>query len=116
MNAQDLDPRLKYIRELHEFHKGGKLRILIGAGTSIPSGFPTWDQLNLRLLEGYLAQERFSSDGKDRLGSDQIPELAQKLYTTLGREGAVDFVRVAQKTRASGAFEKLLAEALYCGR
>src|SRR5678816_692932 len=57
------DPRSreKAVGELHRFAASKQLRILVGNGVSIPSGFPAWDSLNLGLLEVLIR-----ADSKDR--------------------------------------------------
>jgi hypothetical protein len=43
------------IRELHEAYKAKQLNIIVGAGVSHPSGIPTWDDLNKKLLRIFLS-------------------------------------------------------------
>lgn len=94
------------IELLHRSYKSGALRVLVGAGTSIPAGFPAWDRLCLGLLEGYLYDKY---EDEVLISPAQIGELAKGLLSTLGRDAAADFVRVADPDR----WHERLADALY---
>jgi hypothetical protein len=86
--------------------KANKLRLIVGAGPSIQSGLPGWDELNLRLVKNYLLQEH-------RQPAATIDELATKLYVSLGRDAVADLVFVNSKKEV---FNKLLADSLYENR
>lgn len=96
------------ISRLHKDYARGELSLLIGAGVSIPSGFPSWDALNQRLLLLYVRSEHEA----DKLSAPLLPKLASQLYELFGRDSSAEFVRLA----AGHAFESMLAEALYGGR
>jgi hypothetical protein len=105
------DPRSreKAVAELHRFYIRKELRVLVGNGVSIPSGFPPWDSLNLGLLEVLIR-----ADSRDRnlwagLIEPELPNLTKSLYDVLGRNGAADFVRMTSVRR----FRRRLAEVLY---
>src|SRR5579871_104377 len=106
MESEDRDPRSPDINSLHRWYREGRLRLLIGAGTSIPSGFPTWDELNVGLLREHLMD--------DGVPVSIVETLAHKLYSTLGREGSADFVRTASEN--DGKFHKIVGKVLYAGR
>ncbi len=97
------------IEQLHKSYKAGKLRLLVGAGTGIPAGFPSWQRLCLGLMEGYLADKYASQTLVSR---GQVRELSEGLLEVLGRDAAADFVRIADPDR----FHERLADALYDGR
>jgi hypothetical protein len=94
------------IEQLHKSYRSGTLRVLVGAGTSIPAGFPAWDRLCLGLLEAYL---RDKYEDQILISPAQLGELAKGLLSTLGRDAAADFVRVADPER----WHERLADALY---
>jgi hypothetical protein len=48
--------------ELHQAYSAGKLRVLVGNGISIGAGLPSWDALNLRLLESLIDTEAASNN------------------------------------------------------
>jgi hypothetical protein len=100
--------RRKYIERLHKDYKSGNLALLIGAGVSVPSGFPSWDQLNQRLLLNYVKAEH----GDDLLSASLLPALARQLYELFGRDAAAEFVRISAKSE----FDAMLIEALYDDR
>jgi hypothetical protein len=95
------DPRSreKAVADLHRFYGRKQLRVLVGNGVSIPSGFPPWDSLNLGLLEVLIR-----ADSRDRnlwagLIEPELPKLTRSLYDVLGRNGAADFVRMTSPRR-----------------
>lgn len=105
------DPRSreKAVADLHRFYGRKQLRLLVGNGVSIPSGFPPWDSLNLGLLEVLIR-----ADSRDRnlwagLIEPELPKLTRSLYDVLGRNGAADFVRMTSPRR----FKRRLAEVLF---
>lgn len=103
------DPRTDHLNALHRAYRSRKLRLLIGAGVSIPAGFPNWDELIVSLLDRYI---------EDQIREERIPgiperdrgELARKLSSVLGRDGAAELVR---QTVEDERFGQLLATALY---
>jgi hypothetical protein len=94
---------------LHASYKSGKLRVLVGAGSSIGSGFPTWDELCLGLLERYLSDKH--AEGT-LVAREELSRLARGLLDALGRDAAGDFVRLADPEQ----FHLRLAQALYRDR
>jgi hypothetical protein len=95
MNAS-IDPREPAIRELHNQFVKGQLRILIGNGISIGSGFPEWDELNEGLLKQLIESDTRSQNQWATLLLPQLSQLTDALYAVLGREGAADFVKLAK--------------------
>lgn len=106
--SEKKDPRADHLKALHSAYRSRKLRLLIGAGVSIPAGFPSWDELIVSLLDQYI---------DDQIRKDQIPdiperdrtELARKLSHVLGRDGAAELVRQMEDEQ----FGQFLATALY---
>jgi hypothetical protein len=105
------DPRSreKAVTDLHRFYDRKQLRVLVGNGVSIPSGFPPWDSLNLGLL-----QVLIRADSRDRnlwagLLEPELPKLTRNLYDVLGKNGAPDFVRMTSARQ----FKRRLAQVLY---
>ncbi len=97
----------QHIGHLHNVYQAGKLRILVGAGTSMDSGLPSWENLSLKLLEGWLE----SDDGRwSKPETSKQSEVAKTLYTALGRDGTTDFIasRVSRHE-----FRRLFSNALY---
>src|ERR1022692_704935 len=97
------------IRELHQAYQAKQLNVLVGAGVSRPSGMPTWDELNKKLLHLFLLRVQKSSTPPD------------DVYTKLGREAVAEFVLRSMEARRNlgrqgPTFGGLLAEALYGGR
>lgn len=99
---------IENLQRLHKDFAAGNLSILVGAGVSVPSGFPGWDALNQRLLLEYVRAEH----DENKLSSPLLPKLASQLYELFGRDSSAEFVRLAAKD----AFDGMLAEALYGGR
>lgn len=58
---------------LHQCYMAGKLQVLVGAGISLASGFPNWDELSYGLLESHLrdkyADHAFATP--DRIGGSR---------------------------------------------
>jgi hypothetical protein len=96
------------IRTLTDSFRANKLRLLVGAGPSIQSGFPGWDELNLRLVKAYLTKERLQA-------RQTVDDLAKKLCDTLGRDAAADMVFLNAK-KFGFNFNELLAQSLYGDR
>jgi hypothetical protein len=101
--------RSEALAHLHQSYRQGQLRVLVGAGSSVASGFPRWDQLNLNLLIEFLRVE--TSENKF-VTADGRRQLAQRLYDALGRDAAADFVKLA----TGDHYFAHLAHALYEGR
>jgi hypothetical protein len=74
------------VSKLGDVYSAGNLNILIGAGASIGSGFPTWDALNHSLLEAYLKSVR--DVGWDASLDSHVEEMSR----TLGRDAIADFI------------------------
>jgi hypothetical protein len=106
-----VDPlsREEAVDALHDFYTRGRLRILTGAGTSIPSGLPNWDSLNLGLLQALIHSDASDKNLWAALIEPELPKLTRSLYDILGRNGAADFVRMAR----SKQFERIIAKVLY---
>ncbi|MBV8828567.1 MAG: SIR2 family protein [Acidobacteriaceae bacterium] len=86
------DPWPEYCRRLNKHYRQGNLRILVGAGPSIDSNFPSWGELNRGLLLRYV-QEDLGRDAKAKpIIHDHVRQLVEELYETIGREAAADFV------------------------
>src|SRR4030095_15832176 len=83
------DPRAEQVRELHSSYEERRLRVLVGAGTSVGAGFSHWEGLTLGLLRRFLRVARKSQP--EALLSTMVPQL----YEALGRDGCADFIRAA---------------------
>lgn len=99
----------EHLERLHRYYAERKLRILVGAGISVPAGFPKWDALNREVLRSSL--EKDPPEGCADLGA-----LADSLCEALGRDAAADFVWQTEDPGRGGDFFKLFARALYDGR
>jgi len=93
---------------LTEAFAANKLRLLVGAGPSIQSGFPGWDELTLRLVKNYLLKEQ-------RQPRQTVDELSRKLCDTLGRDAVADLV-FHNAEKLGFDFNELLAQSLYGDR
>lgn len=95
----------RHIRHLHDVYKAGKLRILVGAGTSIDVGLPSWEDLSRNLLTCWIVK-----DTPEERESGEKQHAVDLLHAALGRDGATDFIasRVSRHE-----FRELLATALY---
>ncbi|MDQ6699806.1 MAG: SIR2 family protein [Acidobacteriota bacterium] len=98
----------RHIRHLHGVYQAGKLRILIGAGTSIDSGLPSWEVLSLNLLNGWI--QNMEEEREEQKSEEERKAAASLLHAALGRDGATDFI-AARVSRHD--FRELLADALY---
>jgi hypothetical protein len=96
------------VQLLHGAFAAGDLHVLVGAGTSIASGFPPWDALNVGLLENHLRDDAANKF----VPADQLRALALRLYGALGRDAAADFVLLAAPEKYLGS----LTRVLYYGR
>ncbi|MCU1260829.1 MAG: hypothetical protein JWO80_3714 [Bryobacterales bacterium] len=103
------DPREAAVRELHRLYRDGRLRVLVGNGISIGSGFPSWDDLNQTLLNGLVESDARRNNVWASLLSPELPSLSGELYSVLGRDGAADFVKMANRR----SFRSSLAKALF---
>src|ERR1700742_4332530 len=94
---------VELLSKLNDVYSAGKLNILVGAGASIGSGFPSWDALNDSLLKAYLGKVR-------DVGWDaSLVDHAQEFSQTLGRDAIADFVWAG----AGDAFWTLFSQILY---
>jgi hypothetical protein len=105
------DPRSreKAVADLHQYYNRKQLRVLVGNGVSIPSGFPPWDGLNLGLLEVLIRSDSHDRNLWAGLLEPALPTLTRSLYDVLGKNGAADFVRMT----SSRQFKRRLAKVLY---
>jgi len=98
------------ITSLHEAYNDGDLKILIGAGASVPCGFPTWDELSRTLIEQSI---------KEQQPTLSAAEIADSLFAKLGKERAADFVQLqpgVEGESSSHRLRRLLRDVLYSGR
>lgn len=106
--------RISVSDRLHEAYRQGQLRLLVGAGVSVPAGFSTWDRLNERLLAAFLRQDLTHEDSLTwELIADRIPEVAKSLYQVIGRDAVADFV---WKREGREDFFRKFAQVFYGGR
>lgn len=99
------------VTELHKRHCAGTLRILVGAGISISSGFPSWDQLNLRMMEEYLQK---TLPHLQHI-KDELNKTAKHHYDILGRDGTIGLIFDKDKGNEP-KFYRSLAKVLYPSR
>lgn len=99
-------PAVTFVEELRKLFQAGSLELLVGAGASIASGLPSWNELNRRLLSAFLAREHSDLEFQTR----DLDVAARIFVDSFGREAVVDVVR--DKIPPEGYLE-LLREALY---
>ncbi|WNG21265.1 SIR2 family protein [Cystobacter fuscus] len=100
-------PASDFIASLQKSFQEGSLEFLVGAGASIASGLPTWNELNRRLLSTFLAQEHSDLEFQSR----DLDVAAQIFVDNFGREAVVDVVR--NKLKSDGRYLDMLRGALY---
>lgn len=128
------------LADLRKSYQDGKLRILVGAGSSIASGLPNWTTLNRRLVSGFFERntlaECLSSIREANIeGSALMSLLRHKVYDDeelraleqafeeeFGKDAMIDLLRdqvseivrlCAAKDSAENLFDSYLHEALY---
>ncbi len=86
------DPLPEYLKLLNRAYKTSRLSILVGAGASMRAGFPSWEKLNLGLLNAFL-QHDLQATHSPALGvlTSFLPKISQTIYSRLGRE-ALDLI------------------------
>lgn len=116
------------LEDLHLRYRENRLVYLVGAGASIASGLPGWDELNINILQAHL----HSLDGLQFASGE--PTVLRRVATVFserfGRDAVVDLVRqqlrrqIRRKFAAEGSvtvveeqvrkqFDELLHQALY---
>ncbi len=113
-----VDPRRELIEDLHGCYDAGSLRILVGAGVSMTSGLPGWDQLNLGLLRAVIESDLRgrceNADGasyvRSLVGDEAVEGLTDEVYRRIGRDAAADF---AWRRLGDTDFKRVLARELY---
>jgi len=105
-DTADLRLDLKFVRRVRVARSN--LVPIVGAGASIASGLPDWNELNLRLLKSFLRHEHadLELEGRDHAVAAAV------LQARFGREAAVDLVR----SKLPKQYEELLWDALFQGR
>ena len=93
------DQRFAQVVQLHNHYVKGELRLLVGAGVSIPSGFPGWDDLVSQLLQEFLlhhlAQTYKLGEGPDveeQFPRIMLPTLVREMDKLFGKETLADLV------------------------
>jgi SIR2-like domain len=105
---------VEHLAALHRAYSSKSLRILVGAGASIRAGLPSWSELELNLLQGYLEKELNAYDKKfSAMLLPRVPNVSQSLHAELG-QAAADLVWNNVKPD-DGLFE-MFAKALYGDR
>ncbi|ATB43922.1 hypothetical protein CYFUS_009403 [Cystobacter fuscus] len=97
-----------FVANLQRSFQEGSLEFLVGAGASIASGLPSWNELNRRLLSSFLAQEHSDLEFQ----SGDLDVAARIFVDNFGREAVVDVVR--DKLPAERYLD-MLRDALYRG-
>jgi hypothetical protein len=98
---------------LNRAYVNKRLRILVGAGASTRANFPSWDALDLSLLNSFLRRDLEQSDTKAlQLLLPLLPGISKTIYEKLSRE-AIDLVW--DKSDRNDFF-RMMGEALYGGR
>ncbi|MFY0581866.1 hypothetical protein ACN28S_53130 [Cystobacter fuscus] len=97
-----------FVTNLQRSFQEGSLEFLVGAGASIASGLPSWNELNRRLLSSFLAQEHSDLEFQ----SGDLDVAARIFVDNFGREAVVDVVRDKLPTER---YLDMLRDALYRG-
>ena len=90
--AAQTDLWLEYCRRLNKHYRQGNLRVLVGAGLSVDSGFPSWGELNRALLRQYIEEDLGRDPKAQPIIKRHLDELVSELYEAIGRDAAADFV------------------------
>jgi hypothetical protein len=96
----------EFIANLQKSFQEGSLELLVGAGASIASGLPSWNELNRRLLSTFLAQEYSDLEFQPR----DLDVAARIFVDNFGREAVVDVVR---DKLSQDRYLEMLRQALY---
>ncbi|HZH15691.1 MAG TPA: SIR2 family protein [Archangium sp.] len=95
-----------FVAKLQKSFQEGTLEVLVGAGASIASGLPSWNELNRRLLSTFLAEEYSDLEFQPR----DLDVAARIFVDNFGREAVVDVVR---NKLSQDRYLQMLREALY---
>lgn len=111
------DEQRELIEELHQYYEGGSLRLLVGAGVSMASELPGWDDLNLGLTEAVIDRDLIERAGNGEsayvrglVGADALKAVTREVYRRIGRDAAADF---AWRRLGDKVFRTVLAQKLY---
>jgi|SRR5665213_1712056 len=98
---------------LHKSYMEGRLKLLVGAGASMMSGFPSWPDLERGLLNAFLTKDLDASTATVQIPPSLLKKISSDVYDKLG-QGAVDLVW--NNTASKPDFFKMFGEVLYAGR
>jgi hypothetical protein len=100
--------RTDLIDKIHASYREGRLECLVGAGASIASGLPSWNELSRRLIGEFLRRIHRDLALIDR----DVAAISGEFAARLGRETVVDIIRDESRQ----AFDGMLLRALYAGQ
>jgi hypothetical protein len=97
-------------RRLHTAYRDGNLRVVVGAGVSLTSGFPLWRNLNVQLLHAVLSEQSPALEPLLR-----YERTAEEVVDALTGSAAADYARRSFGNGADGVdrFKRMLARTLY---
>mgnify|MGYP001469378573 CR=1 FL=1 len=128
------------LADLRQSYQDGKLRILVGAGSSIASGLPNWSTFNRRLVSNFFSRSTLAEclgsikeidvNGKEIMSllthkvyeDEELRALEQAFEDEFGKDAMIDLLRdqiseiarlCATKDSAENLFDSYLHEALY---
>jgi hypothetical protein len=102
-----MDDNWDKLRDLHLTYRAGKLRVLVGAGISAGSHFPTWGRLVDTLLQHVL---KVRHRELERIEPKEMRKLVDSISESIGRLGGAELVYEAV---GEVHFRKFLADSLY---
>jgi hypothetical protein len=98
------------IRDLAERARNGSLALFLGAGTSIPAGAPSWDDL----IKGLAEKARLSEAVRSSLAKLSPLDQAELLQHRLGSEGLATHLQEVIGSKTKPALAHVLLAALNC--
>lgn len=124
------------LEDLRKSYQDGKLRILVGAGSSIASGLPNWSTLNRRLVSSFFSRSTLAEclssikeidiNGKEIMSllthkvyeDEELRALEQVFEEEFGKDAMIDLLRdqiseIARLCDAKGTAENLFDSYLY---
>jgi len=96
------------LKKLNEAWSAGKLTVVVGAGVSVGSRLPLWDELLTEMLGGYV-----DSEYSEEPYSFFRREIIQRLRDEFAAQSPLTFAQHLQSQMSHDAFVDLLHSALY---
>lgn len=108
----ELSTNLPSLEELRRSFTEGRLKFVVGAGSSIAAGLPGWDDLNASLMERYFNRAASEAESPKFVSfdPDELDALSRTFAKRFGSNSVIDLLR---EELTDERFEDFLHDSLY---